>query len=577
MLRTLRIRHLAVIEDLEVEFGPGLNVLTGETGAGKSILVGALGLAVGDRADSTLVRAGAERAVVEAEMDLEGRGAVASLLESRGIDVTAERTVIVRREVAASGGGRVFLNGSPSTVAVLREVGGELVELHGQHEHQSLLSPERHQALLDQYAGCEQKVDEVEESYRSVTVALERRERLRALGKERDARRAELRRQAQEIDAAAVRPGEIDAMDRERRVLQNAGRVSQLLDEAVDLLYDGEPAAASMAAGAARRAAELASLDPALQDVADRIGSAQLELQDAGAILRDYRDRASFDPGRLEAIEARRAVLDRLLLTYGRDEAEILRAREAIGRELATLENLEDEATRAAKEVGEAEDRYLVAAGALSRTRRAAAGRIGGDVETQLRALALERAKFDASLSPARGRMLTGNGKQEVALHPRGAERVEFLLAANPGEDALPLGRVASGGELSRVMLALHMILERAGEGRVLVFDEVDAGIGGAVADAVGSRLARLAALQQVLCVTHLPQVAAHADRHYHVRKRVTRGRTRVEIALLPEAERLEELARMLGGKEVTPASRRNAAELMAAASGPRARARRGA
>jgi DNA repair protein RecN (Recombination protein N) len=572
-LATLRIRHLAVIEDLEVELGEGLNVLTGETGAGKSILLGALSLVAGERADASQVRAGSERAVIEAEIDLSDRDDVRALLEEHGVD-DAEGRLVVRREVATSGGGRVFLNGSPSTVAVLRALADELIDLHAQDDRGELRSPDRHQELLDELAGAGDERAAVAAAHRDVAAAEARLEELAQAGKEREARREELSRKVREIDAARVTPGESEALERERRILKNAGQVSELLDEAVGLLHEGERTATSLAARAAKRALDLAAIDPALAAVATRIESARIELDDAGAELRDYRDRATFDPGRLEAVEERTALLERLRLRYGATEDDVLAFREEAASELRTLENLEQETARGEAALREAEDRYRAAAGALTARRAAGAGRLSEAVEGQLAALALPRARFTVRLSPAKGRMIEGRGGP-VPLHPRGAERVELFLAANPGEESRPLRSAASGGELSRVMLAVHAVVEGGGEPRILVFDEVDQGVGGSVADAVGQRLRKLGARHQVLCVTHLPQVAAHAARQYQVQKRVSGGRTRVDVAVLTEPERVEELARMLGGREVTDASRRNAEELLAAATGARARTRR--
>jgi DNA repair protein RecN (Recombination protein N) len=569
MLRTLRIRELAVIEDLEVEFGEGLNVLTGETGAGKSILLGALGLASGERADASQVRAGSERAVIEAEIDLASRPGLSELLDAHGID-GAEGRLLVRREVAPGGGGRVFLNGSPTTVAVLRTIADELVEMHAQNDRAELLSPERHQDVLDAFAGASAERAAVLAAWRAVAAAEERLAELRRAETDRDARRETLARQVREIDEARLSPGEGEALERERRVLQNAGRVSELLEEAVALLHEGERTATAVAARAAKRVSDLAAIDPSLADLAARIESARIELDDAGAALRDYRDRTAFDPRRLEAVEERAALLERLRLRYGASEEAVLAFRAGAASELAALESLDGETARAGAAVLAAEERYRAAAARLTRLRGPAAARLGAAVEAQLRSLALPRATFTARLAPAKGRVLEGG----IPLHARGAERVELLLAANPGEESRPLHRAASGGELSRVMLAVHAVVEGAGAGRILVFDEVDQGVGGAVADAVGSRLRDLASRHQVLCVTHLPQVAAHATRQYQVRKRVSGGRTHVTAVLLDEAERVEELARMLGGREVTAASRRNAEDLLAA-TGPRPRARR--
>ncbi len=573
MLKTLRIRNVAIIEDLTVDFGPGLNVLTGETGAGKSIIVDALGLAAGDRGDATRVRTGAERAVVEAVFAAGASASVRALLSERGLDDAGD-DLVVRREVSASGG-KVFLNGSPATLGALREIGDRLVELHGQHEHQDLLEPDRHLALLDEFGHHDALARSVEEGCDAVLGARERLDRLRATSEESRSRGDDLERRVREIDAAAPAPGESERLDRERRVLQHAGTLARLLDEMVELLYEGEPSAASLAAAAGRRALEAASVDPALEEAATRIESARIELQDAGATLRDYREQADFDPARLEAVEARRVLLERLRLRYGADEEAILAHREACARELATLRDLCGEIRRGEEAVAAEEGRYLEAAAALGRARREASERLCVAVEAQLRHLALGRAAFSVRFSAARG-PLVGSGERGAGpLGRRGAERAEFLLAANPGEEERPLARVASGGELSRVMLALHLVLEGAAEGRVLVFDEVDAGVAGAVADAVGSRLARLGERNQVLCVTHLPQVAAHADHHYHVLKRVTAGRTRADARRLGARERVDELARMLGGREVTAASRRNAAALLAAAGDGKRRSQR--
>ncbi len=572
MLKTLRIRHLAVIEDLTLAFGPGLNVLTGETGAGKSILVDAVGLAAGDRAEAGLIRTGEERAVIEAVFALPAASAVAGLVKGRGLDADLNGELVVRREVRAAGsGGRVFVNGSPATVALLREIGDLLVELHGQHEHQSLLSAERHLDVLDAFGGLGEKAARVRDTFEAVQAARSRLAGLREVEARRLERAAALGRVLGEIDAVRPRPGETESLDRERRVLQNAGRVAVLLDEAISFLHEGEPSATSLASAASRRAQELAGVDPSLSELAERIEAARIDLQEAGASLRDYRAGTDFDPSRLEAIESRRAALSRLLLRYGPDEDAVSRAREAAAEELLTLQAIEGALAEAGSGVVEAERVYVEAARALSGDRHEAARRLGGEVEAQLQVLALQKAHFEAALSTAPGAAVEGGG---VPLSPRGAERAEFLLTANPGEEARPLARVASGGELSRVMLGLHLVFEGAAKGRVLVFDEVDAGVAGAVADAVGQRLARLARRSQVLLVTHLPQVAAYADHHYHVVKKVSGGRTRVDVVEVKGAERVEELARMLGGRGVTPTSRRHAEELLQAAGGTGSRVR---
>jgi DNA repair protein RecN (Recombination protein N) len=564
MLKTLRIRNLAIIEELNVTFDAGLNVLTGETGAGKSILVDALGLVAGDRADSSLIRDGAERAIVEAVFELSEGGSAREVARERGLDLEDD-TIVVRREVASAGPSRVFVNGSPSTVAVLKELGEHLVELHGQHEQHGLLAEARHAELLDEFGGHDAELREVGERHADVAAARKGLAAILERAQDRDARVEALRRLLAEIDAVTPRPGDLAALERDRAILRNASAMVQLLEEAVSLLYEGDSTAATLAAGAARRCAALAELDPSLDEIRLRVDAARVELEDAGGALRDYRDRTDFDPARLEAIEARRVAIERLVLRYGPDEQAVLDRRAEAARELDDVEHLDDRENRAREAVAAAETAYLSAARRLGRARSAAAGRMKPRVEAELAVLALSKARFEVEIKGARGEEVERDGER-VALHPRGAESVEFLLSANPGEPPRPLAKVASGGELARVMLSLHVVLERAGAGRVVVFDEIDAGVSGAVADAVGARLAALADRRQVLCVTHLPQVAAHAERHYHVSKHVAGKRTSVGVASLSGEERVDELARMLGGRRVTAAATRNAAELIAAA-----------
>ena len=564
MLKTLRIRNLVTIEDLSVEFGPGLNVLTGETGAGKSIVVDALGLAAGERGDSALVRTGSDRSVIEAAFEYPPRGPLAALLVARGLDAEGGE-LVVRRELAATGSGRVLVNGSPSTVGVLREIGEYAVDLHGQQEHQGLLGPERHLELLDAFGGHEDEVQAVASAYRGAVEAEARLARLHELGREGRVRTESLRETIREIRGADPKAGELDALTRDRVVLQNGAKVAQLLDEAIACLDEGEqPAIASLHA-AERRVAELGRIDSELSELAVRLESARLELEDARDTLAAYRNGSNFDPARLESIESRRVALERLLLKWGPSEDDARQAAERAERELATIDHLGAEVVGAESEVAAAQAAYEDAARVLSKRRKSAAACLGPAIEAELKPLAFGKARFEIALTPSRG--AKGEPSEAgVPFHPAGAERAEFLLAANPGESARPIGRAASGGELSRLMLALHVVLEAASSGRVLVFDEVDAGVSGSVAVAVGARLARLSARHQVLCVTHLPQVAAHGDGHYHVSKRVASGRTHTKIVALTGEERVDELARMLGGRQATSASRENAAELLAEA-----------
>jgi DNA repair protein RecN (Recombination protein N) len=573
MLTTLRIRNLVTIEDLAVDFGPGLCVLTGETGAGKSILVDALSLLAGERADSALVRSGAERAIVEAAFSIPREGEVARALAERGLDA-ADGDLVLRREVASGGAGRVLVNGSPATVAALREIGGLLLELHGQHDQRGLVDSEGHLDLLDAFGGHFEALLAVEAACANLRAAEDRRGRLEALAREGGRRAERLRAVVAEIRDVAPQLGEAERLRRDRTLLQNASRVAEILDEALGRLDEGESPAIAAVHAAWRRVDELSRLDPGIEPLAGRLAAARIELQDARDTLVAYRDAAAFDPNRLEAIEARRAAIDRLLLRFGPGEEDALRAAGEAEAELATIDHLDAETAAADTVVSEARAAYARQAKVLTQARGAAASRLGPAVEAELGPLALQKAAFSVALSPARGGI--GRGDDDPPVTPKGADRAEFLLAANPGEAARPLARAASGGEMSRLMLALHVVLDRGAQRPTLVFDEVDAGVSGATAQAVGARLALLAEGRQVLCVTHLPQVAAWATGHYHVGKRVSAGRTHTEIARLDGEARVAEVARMLGGKQAGKAARENAAELLGeAARSARSRGRR--
>jgi len=566
LLRSLRIRNLVIVEDLTVDFDAGLNLLTGETGAGKSIVVDALGLIAGERAERAVVRAGAKRATVEALFEVDVKTPFAIELREQGVSGLEEGQIVVRRDVAAEGSGRVVLNGSPCTLGMLRDLTARLLERHGQHDPKQLLESDRHLELLDAAGDCRAARLRVEEAHAGVGQAAAALASLRERGADRASRIEALRATIREIEALDPQPGELERLDRERHVLKHAGRMAELLEEVVGLAYEGEPAAASLTAAAATRAEEAAELDASLGEFAQRLRAAALEIEDAGSGVRSYRDRADFDPDRIEAVEARRAALEHACLRHATDEAGLSDLREGAESDLASLADLEEGLAAAEHGLAAAERVYLDAAADLTRYRGKAAERLERAVQRQFEALALGKARFRVELTPARGETIERAGHAPCPLSARGAERAEFQLAANPGEPMRALRQVASGGELSRVMLALHVVARSDARGRVLVFDEVDAGVGGAVADAVGARLRRLARSHQLICVTHLPQVAAYADRHFRVAKRVASGRTHAGIADLSGSERVEELARMLGGKRPTPASRRHATELLHAA-----------
>ncbi len=577
MLKTIRILNLAVIQEAQIEFGPGLNLLTGETGTGKSILVDSLGLIRGDRADTGLVRAGSDRAMVEATFEIPPEHPSLAVLEERGIPFSAEdpsSLLIVRREIRAGGGGRAFLNDSACTVETIREVTARLIDMHRQHDQRSLLAGDYHRTILDRFGGHGGLVEETRLAFRAVEAALKRQEELRELEAGKVARASELGACIEEIDRVAPAVDEAEALSRRRTLLRNAGTLQALLQDLDRFLDGGDEGAIRQAIRAESCLAELAGMDPGLVSPAAQLERARIDLEDVAAALREY-GASAFEEGaedpeaELENLESRLAALERLRLRYGKTEEEVLARRARAAEELDALADLDAEFDRADRERKEALDRYRATASRLSRARKKAAGRLGPRIQEGLAGLAMERARFEIRFRPAVGEEIACTDGTRSVLSAAGAERVEFLLGANPGEPAVPLAKAASGGELSRLMLALHGVLNRSGgDHPSLVFDEIDAGIGGQAADRIGARLRELSEGNQVLCVTHLPQVAAYADRHYRVEKQVAGRRTHVVVEPLDPERRIAEMARMMGGRVVTPATLKGAAEMIEAAVG---------
>jgi len=556
MLRELRLKNFAVVESVTVPFTSGLNVLTGETGAGKSILVDAIVLVRGARAQADVIRADAETATVEAVFAIDGAGAARGVLDEAGLTADDNGEIVVRRELARSGRHRAFVNDSPVTVGLLERVGDVLVEVHGQHEHQRLLEPARQLELLDRFADAEEAAARVEALYAKHRAARAEAEGTRSAARDRAQREDLLRFQVGELDAARLRVGEEEELRAELRRVQHAERFTAGLTEAAALLADAPQSAAERLARAARILADLGRLDAALAAPNEPIEAARIQLDEALGAIRRLRDGIVAEPGRLDAIHERLDALARLERKYGDGEEAMLRFRAEAGRDLERLERHEEVMAEQERVLGELEAELAAAAAALTGRRRSAAGRLATQVERALRELGMERAVFEVGLEPA------------AEIGGRGADRVELRLSTNPGEEVKALARVASGGELSRTMLALKSVLARADRVPTLVFDEVDAGIGGRVASVVAQTLASTAEGRQVLCVTHLAPIAALAGHHLHVSKSVRGGRTRMAVAPLTGDERVEEVARMLGGPTTTAAARQHARDLLGARRG---------
>jgi DNA repair protein RecN (Recombination protein N) len=539
VIRFLSVHRLAVIDQLELELGPGMSVLTGETGAGKSILVEAVGLLLGGRASADLVRSGEETAIVQAVLD-----------------TPSGNELIVRREVSAQGRSRAFLDGQLVTTAALREAVGSLVDLHGQHEHQALLDPAMQLALLDRYAGLDGDRAGLASAYARLVETREALSRFEASRRTRAERLDMLEFQRHEIEKVSPVAGEDDTLEAEKTVVANAEKLARLAGEAYGALYDDDHAAMTSLAVVWKRLGELAALDPRFQPILDARASVMAPLDDAARTLRDYADSIDRSPERLQAIEDRLAALARLKRRYGPTLDEVIAKALAIAEELGQLGAGDERLIALEQDAHAARSAYKDAADAVSAARRTAAPRL---------AKALEKAVAELAMSGTRCELVLHPIAAEGEWGPTGCDRLELLLSPNVGEDLRPLGRIASGGELSRVMLAMKSLASTDVPGKTLIFDEVDAGIGGAVADVVGARLHALSAGCQVLCITHLPQVAAFGDEHYRVSKKATEGRTVTRVERLDEEARETEVARMMGGQAVSAGVRAGARDLLAA------------
>lgn len=550
MLRYLSIQHLAVIESVEVEFQPGFNVLTGETGAGKSILVGAVGLLMGDRASPDLVRTGEELACVQAVFE-----------------TPAGTELLVRREVSVQGRSRGFVDGTLVTAAALKDLTTSLVELHGQREHQTLLDPDSHLDLLDRYGLLNQQRDAVASAFATWHGLHEELRRLQIDEREKAARLDLLRFQASELQRASLRPGEDDELSTARRVLANAERLQRLCAEAYGTLYEGDQAALPQLGQVWRKVAELAATDPRFQPYVEMRDGIKGQLEDLAFFVRDFAASLDASPAKLQEVEERLALLERLKRKYGSTLGDVIAARHELERQIEAFEHAEERTATLTVALRHASDEYLRLARTLSLARRKTAVEFSRALVRSLAELAMDRTRFEVRFDTAAGDTSTGAERSED-WSVRGIDRAECYLSPNPGEELKPLSRTASGGELSRIMLALKSLTAAAVPGKALVFDEVDAGIGGRVADVVGRTLRGLSGNGQVLCITHLPQVAAHGGTHFRIVKELRQARTVTRVERLHDDDRIEELARMLGGAHVTERARAAAREMLVAARG---------
>ncbi|HUX28773.1 MAG TPA: DNA repair protein RecN [Terracidiphilus sp.] len=558
MLVELRAENYAVIDHTIAVFGPGLNLLTGETGAGKSILVDALALLMGGKASAEVVRHGAEKAVVACVF--ESTPGAESILEENGIDSEGNE-IILRREILSTGKGRVFVNNQPATVAVLRQLAPELALVHAQTETLSSFDQAQQRILLDRFGGIATEV--VAEAHARWSAA---RDKLSDLlqGEQDRLRMVDLwSYQVKEIESARLEAGEDEALETEKRVLANAEKLYAAAMSAFDQLYEGGASAEAALRAALRNIEELARYDSRFTEAAQQLESARAIVGDLSATVRDYAEGINASPERLAEIEDRLALLDRLKRKYGHTVAEVISFGKEVARELAEVEDRDEILKQLRVSLEEAAAGYRKAATALSAERKTAAARLAKLAETQINSLAM-KARFEVALTAS---------EQEADWTACGWDQVEYRIATNAGEPLKSLHEIASGGEMSRVMLALKVSVEegaarpktKAPTPRTLVFDEIDIGIGGRAAEAVGQKLKALGRGQQVLCVTHLPQIAAFADQHFLIDKREDHGRTKTQIRLLDDRARNHEVARMLSGAKVTDTSLQHASQMIAA------------
>jgi DNA repair protein RecN (Recombination protein N) len=574
VLIELRLENYAVIDNAAVEFASGLNLLTGETGAGKSILIDALALLLGDKASSEVIRTGAERAVVSAVFECAGAfgDEVEKVLERNGLDESEDGSLIVRREISAAGKGRVFVNNQAATVGVLRQFAPHLATIHAQNESLLSFDAAARLELLDGFAGGQiEPVSEAYEAWKQIRARIEELEQ----GEQDRLRLIDLWMfQKREIEEAKLQPGEDERLETEKRVLANAEKIYNAAMQAFDLLYEGDASTSASLRSAQKHIAELARYESKFQEALAALETARISVEDVGATVRDYAGGIHASPEHLAEVEDRLASLDRLKRKYGPTLDHAISFGADVARKLSEIENKDEILRELRAEMAKAATEYLQAARELSKNREHAAHKLEKLVEAEINDLAM-KSEF---------RIVITTGEEEGDWSQTGIDQVVYMIATNPGEPLRQLEHIASGGELSRVMLALKVSVESGPTGkdrvaqtllpakararpaqRTMVFDEIDTGIGGRAAEAVGRKLKSLARSNQVLCVTHLPQIATFADHHYVIEKKERSGRTRTTIRLVSGEERTEEVARMLSGAKLTDTSRKHAEQMIKA------------
>ncbi len=561
MLVQLTISNFAIIGHLEIHFKPGLNILSGETGAGKSIIINAVNLILGGRASAELIRSGAEEARVEALFHIPLPSPLSSVLEE--MDIPFHGELLIKRHLSREGRNRIAVNGSMATLQMLARLGQMMISISGQHEHQLLLKPENHLALLDDFSGLGEDRENLRNAFNEHQALKEKRDALKKEIREKEERQDLARFQREEIEKAALRPGEDAALESEKKRLLYAGKLMEEVREAYGTLYERDNSVLSGLSQSVRRLERGADLEERLKTVVKALASAKAEIEESAMELRELERGLVMDPRRLEEAEERLQLIHKLKRKYGASIEEILLLKDRLAEMMDNLDQSREELGRLESRIEEAEKALLSKATHLSQKRRKAAGRFEDSVKEELAVLSLGGTRFEVQFQDPAESLKAGREELMKRLRAEGLDRVEFMLSPNVGEDLKPLSKIASGGELSRIMLAMKSILARSSSVETIVFDEVDSGIGGATAEVVGDKLRSLAGYHQILCITHLPQIASKGKTHFMVEKQVLDGRARTVISELDYEERVREITRLLGGKKVSQKAVAHARELL--------------
>ena len=565
MLKSLDIKDYALIDDLHLEFGSGLNILTGETGAGKSILIDAMGLLLGNRASTEVVRNGSVKSIVEGIFNVSKNKKVKNILNENELDTYEE--LIIRREISQKGANRCFVNDTPVALNVIKEIGELLVDLHGQHDHQSLLRQELHIEMLDEFAGLDDEVTEFRKKIKKLNDSIIELNELLNKEKELKERKEIVEFQIKEIDEVSPREGEEDELEKELNVLDNSERLIQLTEEVYSGLYDGESNAYDMLGQLANSLEDLSEIDEKFSDKLTELNSAVSIINEVAAFVRSYKDKIDLDPERLEEVRERLGSLNLLKKRYGGSIEAVLELRNKLADELDIAENFSQKKNELEREIATQRKECGILAENLNGKRNKIIPGVQKEIAEALSLLGFSSAVFEVSIKKQEAKSsdqnyLPAQGKNYI-YNKFGIDRVEFFISANKGENPKPLVKVASGGEVSRIMLALKTILAKNDKLPVLIFDEIDTGVSGRIAQKVGKALKELSGYHQLIVITHLPQIAGLADIHFMIEKKEEKNRTVTEVKVLNEKERIHEVAKLLSGENVTEAGIISARELI--------------